>query len=108
MTYEATNDLAGFFYALFLGIMVACMTPLGIYLLRVLEAAPTPLDPLLSPVEGLIYRLCGADPRAEMDWKVHTFAFLLFSLFGTVLLFTIFCLSSIWDLGSIRLTRSRR
>ncbi len=38
------------------------------------------------PVERLLYRLFGLDPKKEQDWKLYTFSVLAFSLVG--LLFT--------------------
>jgi potassium-transporting ATPase potassium-binding subunit len=76
-------------YALFLAIVVILVKPVGRYLHRVFEADATMLDPLLRPVERLVYRLAGVDPRRGMDWKQYTGAFLTFSLGGTLLLYLI-------------------
>ncbi|MCC3262342.1 potassium-transporting ATPase subunit KdpA, partial [Paenibacillus polymyxa] len=42
-----------------------------------------------APVERLVYRVCGIDPRAEQDWKTYTLAMLAFNLAGLALLFAI-------------------
>ena len=48
------------------------------------------LDPVLRPLERVLYRFFGLDPKKEQDWKGYTFSLLLFSLVG--LLFTYFIL----------------
>ncbi len=49
---------------LFSVILLALTKPMGLYLVRVLDAqGRTFLDPVLKPVERLIYRLAGIDPE---------------------------------------------
>src|SRR5687767_14802907 len=67
------------FYCLVLALLTK---PLGLYMARVYEGERTWLDPVLRPVERLIYRLCGVDERAEMRWTTYAAAVLLFSLVG--------------------------
>jgi K+-transporting ATPase ATPase A chain len=76
-------------YALFLGLVLVLVRPLGRYLQRVFDGERTILDPLLRPLERAIHRLVGVDPRGEMDWKQYATAFLLFSFAGTLLLYAI-------------------
>jgi K+-transporting ATPase ATPase A chain len=72
---------------LFVGVLLLTTKPLGLYLVRVLDAeGKTFLDPTLKPVERLLYRLFGLDPKKEQDWKQYTVSMLAFSLVG--LLFT--------------------
>ena len=44
-------------FALFSLILLATVRPVGIYLARVLEGERTWLDPVLRPIERLIYKL---------------------------------------------------
>jgi K+-transporting ATPase ATPase A chain len=70
-----------------LSIYVACLLaltkPMGLYLLRVLDPARagggTFLDPVLGPVERLIYKLLKVDPKREHTWKQYATAMLIFS-----------------------------
>jgi K+-transporting ATPase ATPase A chain len=72
---------------LFVGVLLLTTKPLGLYLVRILDAeGKTFLDPTLKPVERLLYRLFGLDPKKEQDWKQYTVSMLAFSLVG--LLFT--------------------
>jgi potassium-transporting ATPase potassium-binding subunit len=64
---------------LFLGLILLVTKPLGIFLCRVYEGKSTFLDPVLRPVEKLIYRVSGIDESKEMDWKGYGVAMLLFS-----------------------------
>jgi len=76
---------------LYISVLFALTKPVGLYLVRVLAPeGKTLLDPALKPVERLIYRLFGLDPKKEQDWKQYTFSVLVFSLVG--LLFTYFIL----------------
>ena len=63
----------------FLVVVTALVKPLGGYMARVFEGQPTFLDPVLHPVERLIYRLTGIEPGAEMDWKEYALAFIVFA-----------------------------
>ena len=70
---------------LFVVALVAITKPMGLYLMRVLDAnGKTWLDPILKPLERLTYRLMGVDAGKEHDWKQYTFAMLLFSLVSCV------------------------
>jgi len=71
---------------IFFGLVLLLTKPLGVFLYRVYERKSTFLDPLLRPVERLIYRVCGVDESKEMDWKEYGVAMLLFS--GVSLLLT--------------------
>src|ERR1035437_3291898 len=73
--------------ALFVVALAAITKPMGLYLMRVLDAnGKTWLDIVLKPLERVTYRLMGVDPGREHDWKQYTFAMLLFSMVS--LLFT--------------------
>jgi K+-transporting ATPase ATPase A chain len=61
--------------------------PLGIFLTRVFEREKTILDPVLRPVERLIYRLCGVDDKKEMRWTEYGTTMLVFSAASLILLY---------------------
>jgi K+-transporting ATPase ATPase A chain len=60
-------------------ILLATVRPVGIYLARVLEGERTWLDPILRPIERLVYKLCGVNAESEMNWREYAFAVLGFS-----------------------------
>ncbi len=72
---------------LFFGIVFALTKPLGSYMARVFQRERTFLDPVLVPVERLIYRLSGVKPDVEQHWTTYTIAMLLFNVTGLVLLY---------------------
>jgi len=74
---------------LLLGATLAVTKPLGIFMTRVFNREKTFLDPVLRPVEKLVYRLTGVDEQHEMRWTEYTIAMLLFSAISMVLLYLI-------------------
>jgi potassium-transporting ATPase potassium-binding subunit len=71
-------------------ILLALTKPMGLYLVRVLDAeGRTFLDPALKPVERLTYRLAGIDPSREQDWKGYAVSVLIFSLVTMLLTYFI-------------------
>jgi K+-transporting ATPase ATPase A chain len=77
-------------FALYIVALALITKPMGLYLLRVLDAnGKTWLDPVLRPLERVTYRLMGVDPDKEHDWKQYTLAMLLFSLVGCLFTYAI-------------------
>ncbi len=73
--------------ALFIVLLFLLTKPVGIYLTRVLDPeGRTFLDAALRPVEQLLYRLFGLDPKKEQAWQEYTLSLMSFSLVS--LLFT--------------------
>src|SRR6266850_5764490 len=65
----------------FVAAIAVITKPMGLYLLQVLDAnGRTWLDPVLSPLERITYRLMGVKADREQDWKQYTLAMLVFSL----------------------------
>ena len=63
-------------FAIFSAILLASVRPVGIYLARVLEGERTWLDPVLRPIERLIYKLCGIHADKEMNWREYAYSVL--------------------------------
>ena len=74
---------------LFFGILAALIKPLGVYMARVFAGERTFLDPVLRPVERIIYRICGVNPEREQHWTTYTVAMLLFNFAGLLLLYVL-------------------
>ena len=70
-------------------LVLAVTVPLGAYMTRVFNREHTLLDPVLAPVERLIYRLCGIQPANEMTWVEYTIDMLLFSAVGMLVLYAL-------------------
>jgi K+-transporting ATPase ATPase A chain len=75
--------------ALYVGVLLLCVKPLGLYMARVFNGERTFLDPVMRPVERFIYAVNGVDPRQEQHWTTYTAAMLLFSLASFVLLYAL-------------------
>jgi len=74
---------------LFLGVVLLVTKPMGVYLYRVFERKSTWLDPVLRPIERLIYRACGIDEKKEMKWTEYGVTMLVFSGVSMLLLYLI-------------------
>ena len=73
--------------AAYLLLLLGLAWPLGLYMAAVLEGRPGFLGRVLGPLERLLYRLCGVDPEAEMDWKSYALSMFLFSMAGFLVLY---------------------
>jgi K+-transporting ATPase ATPase A chain len=72
---------------LFFIIVTLVSVPLGRYMARVFSDERTFMDPVLKPVEKLIYKVCGIHPATEMTWFEYAIAMLLFSMVGMLVLY---------------------
>jgi len=70
-------------------VLFALVKPLGLFMTRVYEGERTFLDPVLRPVEKLIYRLSGVHPDQEMNWKVYAIAMMLFNGLGLLAVYAL-------------------
>jgi K+-transporting ATPase ATPase A chain len=70
-------------------IVTAISVPLGLYMARVFSNERTFLDPVLSPIEKLIYKLCGINPGIEMGWAGYAVSMLAFSLISMIFLYAL-------------------
>ena len=73
----------------FLLATLAVTPPLGRFMTRVFNRERTFLDPLLRPIERLIYRSTGVDETHEMRWTEYAAAMLLFSVVSMLVLYLI-------------------
>jgi len=73
--------------AIFLALIFLVTKPFGIFMARVFNRERTFLDPLMRPLERLIYRLTGVDEKHEMRWTEYAASMLLFSLVSMLLLY---------------------
>src|SRR6516162_7232691 len=71
----------------YLLLILAVTKPMGIFMTRVFNRERTFLDPVLRPIERLIYKLCFVDENHEMRWTEYAFAMLLFSVVSMLLLY---------------------
>ncbi|MFZ0298164.1 MAG: potassium-transporting ATPase subunit KdpA [Candidatus Sulfotelmatobacter sp.] len=80
----------GWLQIFFLLLVVFLVTkPLGGFMARVFGRERTWLDPVMRPVERILYRLTGVDENHEMDWKEYALSLLLFSGVSMILLYVL-------------------
>jgi K+-transporting ATPase ATPase A chain len=75
--------------AVYLLAILLVTAPFGRFITRVFRRERTWLDPVLRPVERLIYRLTGVDESHEMRWTEYAAAMLLFSGVSMLVLYLI-------------------
>lgn len=73
----------------FLALIFAVTKPLGVFMAHVFNRERTFLDPVLRPVERLIYKLTRVDETREMRWTEYAAAMLLFSVVSMFALYLI-------------------
>src|SRR5258708_4696281 len=73
----------------FLALILALTKPLGVFMAKVFSRERTFLDPVVRPIERLLYRVTGVDEAHEMRWTEYAFTMLLFSGASMLLLYLI-------------------
>jgi K+-transporting ATPase ATPase A chain len=72
---------------IFLLLILAVTKPMGVFMARVFNRERTFLDPVMRPLERLIYKLCFVNEEHEMRWTEYAGSMLLFSLVSMLLLY---------------------
>jgi len=72
---------------LFLVLIFMVTKPLGVFMARVFNREKTFMDPVLRPIERLLYRVTGVDENHEMRWTEYAIAMLLFSAVSMIVLY---------------------
>ncbi len=73
---------------LYLTILLFTIKPLGIYIANVISGRSLALR-LGSPIESMIYRLCGIRKNEEMGWLHYALALLLFNAVGVLTIYAL-------------------
>jgi K+-transporting ATPase ATPase A chain len=73
----------------YVAILLALAKPLGTFMARVYQGERTFLDPLLRPIERLLYRAAGVRADEEMSWKVYAVAMMLFNGLGLLAVYAV-------------------
>jgi len=73
----------------YLAVILAVTKPVGVFMARVFSRERTFLDPVLRPIERLMYRLTLVDEEHEMRWTEYAFSMLLFSGVSMLVLYLI-------------------
>jgi potassium-transporting ATPase potassium-binding subunit len=75
--------------AVFFALVLLAAKPMGLYMASVFERRKTLLDPVLGPVERVLYKLTGVDASAEMRWTEYAAAMLTFSCATALLTYAV-------------------
>ena len=75
--------------AVFFALVCLLAKPMGLYMVRVFARERTWLDPLLRPIEKLLYTLTGVREDEEMRWTEYAVAMLVFSAASLLLTYVI-------------------
>jgi len=70
-------------------VILALTKPMGVFMANVFSGKRTFLDPVLRPIERLMYRVTRVDEKHEMPWTEYAAAMLLFSCVSMLLLYLI-------------------
>ncbi len=84
MTYNGILQILSY-----LLILTLLTKPMGVFLLRVFDGGKNVLEPVIGPIERLVYRIAGVDPEKEMNWKQYGVAMIAFSLVSSLALYAI-------------------
>src|ERR1700730_3872847 len=73
--------------AFFLLLILAVTKPMGVFIARVFNREKTFMDPVLRPIERLLYRVTAVDENHEMRWTEYAISMLLLSLVSMIVLY---------------------
>ena len=94
--------IIGWLQIAFLFALVAIIIkPLGLYMARIFSGERTFLNPVLSPIERLIYSASGVDAAKEQGWLAYTLSMLAFSGAGLLFLYAILRLQAYLPLNPL-------
>lgn len=87
-------------FILLIAVTVLVASFFGSYMEKVYSRKNTILLTILSPLENLIYKICGLSRKdgklKQMSWKGYALCLLSFSLFGFLLLFLMLYFQNVW------------
>jgi len=72
---------------LYFAVILLLTKPMGVFMARVFSRENTWLDPVMRPVEKLLYKLTRVDEDHEMRWTEYCTAMLLFSAVSMLVLY---------------------
>ena len=81
------SPVGWFQIALTVATVLLLARPIGAYCANVYSNEPNRLDRIFGPIESVVYRGGGVDPRAPMGWKTYAAAVVLFNGLGLVFVF---------------------
>jgi K+-transporting ATPase ATPase A chain len=83
----------------YLVVLLVLARPLGGFMARVYQGERTFLDPIVGPIERLVYRLAGIRSDEEMGWRRYAVAMMVFNGLGLVAVYGLQRLQAILPLN---------
>jgi len=77
------------FITVFFLLLLVSVKPFGLYMANVMEGRPIWPLRVGARFEGLIYKLCGVDPTAQMGWKKYAVALVVFNALGALAVYAL-------------------
>jgi len=72
---------------LYFALILLVTKPVGVFMAKVFSGERTFIDPVMRPVEKLLYKLARVDEKREMRWTEYSIAMLLFSAVSMLVLY---------------------
>jgi len=72
---------------LYFAVILLATKPAGVFMAKVFSGERTFIDPVMRPVEKLLYKLARVDEKREMRWTEYSIAMLLFSAVSMLVLY---------------------
>jgi len=72
---------------LYFAVILLAAKPAGVFMAKVFSGERTFIDPVMRPVEKLLYKLARVDEKREMRWTEYSIAMLLFSAVSMLVLY---------------------
>lgn len=72
---------------LYIGVLLALSYPLGIFIDRVMKGEAIAAKKPFRSIEGFIYKVCGIDAAAEMNWLSYALGLIAFNVLGLLFVF---------------------
>ena len=76
-------------FALFAFTVVFFGSFIGNYLYKIYDGKKTFLDPIISPIENMFFRISGINTEKSQSFKEYTLSMMVFNIFGIFILFII-------------------
>ncbi|MFZ2891005.1 potassium-transporting ATPase subunit KdpA [Sulfuricurvum sp.] len=84
-------------FALFAFTVVVFGFFIGNYIYKIFDGKKTFLDPIISPIENTLFRVCGINVEESQSFKEYTISMMVFNLFGIfILFFILYFQSAFW------------
>lgn len=76
------TEIGIFQILIYFSLLVVLIKPLGLYFAKIYGDNFGDRNNLFTQIEKIIYKLCGIEPKQEMDWIKYLIAMLIFNFFG--------------------------